>query len=44
MTIKNYLMLCGAGAVLTVLAMLFVPGVADAFEGVVLLFLSTNAT
>lgn len=43
MTLRNYLILCAAGSAVTVLAMMFVPGVADAFESVLLLFLSTNA-
>lgn len=43
MTLRNYLILCGAGSIVTVLAMMFVPGVADAFESILLLFLSTNA-
>lgn len=44
MTTKNYLIACGAVAVVTALCMLFVPPVAQAFEGLVLLFLSTFAT
>lgn len=44
MTLKNYMILCAAGSVVTVLAMIFVPGVSDTFESLLLLFLSTNAT
>jgi len=44
MSMRNYLISCAAVAVVTALAMLFVPGVSEAFEGIVLLFLSTNAS
>ncbi len=43
MTLRNYLILCAAGSLVTVLAMMLIPGVADTFESVLLLFLSTNA-
>ena len=43
MTLKNYLILCGAGSIVTVLS-IFVPGIADAFETILLLFLMTNAS
>ena len=44
MSLRNYLITCGAVAVVTALVMLFVPAVANAFEGLLLLFLSTNAS
>jgi len=44
MSTRKYLISCGAVAVVTAIAMLFVPGVSDTFEGIVLLFLSTNAS
>ena len=44
MMLRNYLMLCAAGAAITALAILLVPGVADAFEGILLAFLSSNAS
>jgi len=43
MTLKNYLILCGVGSIATILSILFVPGIADAFESILLLFLMTNA-
>ena len=43
MTLRNYCLLCGAGSIATVLSILYVPGVADAFENILLLFLMTNA-
>ncbi len=43
MSRRNYLILCGAGSIVTVIAMMFVPGVADTFENFLLLFLMTNA-
>jgi len=44
MTLKNYLLLCAVGSVVTVLAILLLPGVANAFEGILLAFLSSNAS
>ena len=44
MTLKNYLILCGTGSIVTILSILFVPGIADAFETILLLFLMTNAS
>ncbi len=44
MTWKNYFILCAALIVLTPLLVLFVPGVADLFETIVLVFLSTTAS
>jgi len=44
MTLKRYLISAGVVTVVTLLCMLFVPPIATAFEGVVLLFLSTFAT
>ena len=44
MTLRNYCLLCGAGSIVTVLSILYVPGVADAFESILLLFLMTNAS
>jgi hypothetical protein len=43
MTTKNYLMLCGVVAVAVVLAVLYVPGVAETIEQQLLTFLSSNA-
>lgn len=40
---RNYLILCAAVVVLVPLLILFVPGVADVFETILLLFLSTTA-
>jgi len=40
---RNYLLLCGAVATVVALTVLFVPGVADAIETTLLIFLSTNA-
>ncbi|MEM7220679.1 MAG: hypothetical protein AAF515_20120 [Pseudomonadota bacterium] len=44
MTTNTYLKTCAAVAVLTALAVLFVPGAAALFEGLTLQFLATNAT
>lgn len=44
MTWKNYFVLCAVLLVLTPLLVLFVPGVADVFETIVLIFLSTTAS
>ena len=44
MSLKNYLILCAALTVVTILAVTLVPGVAQAIEGAMLLFLSTNAS
>ena len=43
MSSKNYLILCGAITVAFVLGLLYVPAFSDLVEGLVLLFLSTNA-
>lgn len=43
MTLRNYLILCAAGSVLTVLTLLLVPGVGETIEGLLIAFLSTNA-
>lgn len=43
MTLKNYLILCAAGSVLTVAVLLLVPSVGEAIEGMLIAFLSTNA-
>lgn len=44
MSLRTYLASCAAVAVVTALVMLFVPPVSDAFESILLLFLSTNAS
>jgi hypothetical protein len=43
MRAKNYLLLCLAVAVVVASTILFVPGVAEAIETRLLIFLSTNA-
>jgi hypothetical protein len=43
MTLRNYLILCAAGSLLTVLILLLVPGVGESIEGLLIAFLSTNA-
>jgi len=43
MRTKNYLILCAAVTVAVVLSVLFVPGLSDTIEGLLLLFLSTSA-
>ena len=43
MTSRNYLILCIAGSVLTVLTLLLVPGVGETIEGLLIAFLSTTA-
>ena len=43
MTWKNYSIVCAAAALLTVLALLIVPGFSELVEQLMLLFLSTNA-
>ncbi len=43
MTLRNYLILCTAGSVLTVLTLLLVPGVGETIEGLLIAFLSTTA-
>lgn len=43
MTSRNYLILCAAGSVLTVLTLLLVPGVGESIEGLLIAFLSTTA-
>ncbi len=44
MTLRNYLILCAAGSVLTVLVLLLSPGIGEAIEGALIAFLSANAT
>ena len=44
MTAKNYLMLCLAVIVLVPLLVLYVPGVSDFIESILLLFLSRTAS
>jgi len=43
MNMKNYLVLCAAVTVVVVIALLYIPGVADTVEGVMLAFLASNA-
>lgn len=43
MTTKNYLLLCVGLSAVLVLALLLIPGFSDTVEGLMLLFLSTNA-
>ena len=43
MKTKNYLMLCAGLTAVLVLGLLFVPAFSDLVEGVMLLFLSTQA-
>jgi hypothetical protein len=43
MTSRNYLILCAAGSVITVLTLLLVPGVGETIEGLLIAFLSTTA-
>jgi hypothetical protein len=43
MTLRNYLILCAAGALLTVLVLALVPSVGETIEGLLIAFLSTNA-
>ncbi|MDC3197125.1 hypothetical protein OAU36_05305 [Gammaproteobacteria bacterium] len=43
MTLRNYLILCAAGSVLTVLILLLVPSVGESIEAFLIAFLSTNA-
>lgn len=43
MTLRNYLILCAAGSVLTVLILLLVPGVGESIEASLIAFLSANA-
>jgi hypothetical protein len=43
MSTSTYLKVCGASAVAWALGLLFVPPFAQAVEGLLLLFLSTNA-
>ena len=44
MKTKNYLILCAAISVVWVAGLLFVPAFSDTVEGLMLGFLSTNAT
>jgi len=44
MTLRNYLILCAAGSLLTILILLLVPGVGESIEGLLISFLSTNAS
>ncbi len=43
MKLRNYLILCAAGSLLTVLTLILVPSVGVAIEGLLIAFLSTNA-
>lgn len=43
MTLKNYLILCAAGSVATVLILLLAPSIGETIEGLLIAFLSTNA-
>ena len=43
MTLRNYLILCAAGALLTVCVLLIVPSVGETIENLLIAFLSTNA-
>ena len=43
MSTSTYLKVCGASAVVWALGLLFVPPFAEAVEGLLLLFLTTNA-
>lgn len=43
MTLRNYLILCAAGSLIAILAVLLVPGVGETIEGLLLGFLSSNA-
>ena len=43
MKTKTYLIVCAALSVVVVVGVLFVPGVSDTIEGLVLGFLSSNA-
>ena len=44
MTMRNYLILCAAVAVVTSLSVLFVPGLSEAIETALLGFLASNAS
>jgi len=43
MTLKNYLILCAAGSLLTVLTLLIAPGIGETIEGLLIAFLSSTA-
>lgn len=43
MTLRNYLILCAAGSLLTVLILLLVPGIGETIEGLLIAFLSSTA-
>ncbi len=43
MTMKNYLILCAAITATVVLSVLYIPGLSDAIEQALLIFLATNA-
>jgi len=43
MTSRNYLILCAAGSVLTVLTLLLIPSVGETIEGLLIAFLSSTA-
>lgn len=43
MKLRNYLILCAAGSLLTVLTLLLVPSVGVTIESELIAFLSTNA-
>jgi len=44
MTLKNYLILCAAGSVLTIAVLLLVPSIGESIEAMLIAFLSSNAT
>jgi len=43
MTMKNYLLLCALITVVVVVGVLYIPGLSDTIEQVLLTFLATNA-
>ena len=43
MTLRNYLILCAAGSLLTLLILSLVPSVGEFIEGLLIAFLSSNA-
>lgn len=43
MKTRNYFILCGAISIVLILSLLYIPAFSDAVEGIMLLFLSTNA-
>lgn len=44
MTLRNYIILCAAGSLATVLILLLVPSIGESIEGFLIAFLSSNAT